>query len=159
MLIHHLGWVSSAAPTADVPQGQIDKCTPGLKSMGYLHTECHYHPIFPAGLGLQSKYHPYDPLWAQLSDLYGALGTPAAIAHTVVAGKNPSFVCPLLYVLTYFIRCNEVCDWPNALNCLLIPFWQLFEVKLDTKIDEPVSVTESLDERVCFTLSSMKIMD
>ena len=29
VLMHHLGWVSTIAPTADVPAGQIDKCTPG----------------------------------------------------------------------------------------------------------------------------------
>ena len=50
----------------------------------------------------------------------------------MVLGKNVSFVCPLLYALTYFIRCNE-----------------LFEVKLGTRIDEPVPVLPSLDERVC----------
>jgi hypothetical protein len=61
-----------------------------------------------AGLERQGKYHPYDPLWAQLTDLYGSVGTPAHIAHTLVLGKNTSLVCPLLYVLTYFIRCNEV---------------------------------------------------
>ena len=63
----------------------------------------------PAKLERQSKYHPYDALWAQLTDLHGSLGTPAHMAHTLVLGKNTSLVCPLLYVLTYFIRCNEVC--------------------------------------------------
>ncbi|CEP09566.1 hypothetical protein [Parasitella parasitica] len=50
----------------------------------------------------------YDPLWAQLSDLYGFVGTPSRITRTVVAGLKPSVVRRILYILSYFIRCNEV---------------------------------------------------
>ncbi len=72
---------------------------------------------YPAKLERQSKYHPYDALWAQLTDLHGSLGTPAHMAHTLVLGKNTSLVCPLLYVLTYFIRCNEVRMWGCLCRC------------------------------------------
>ncbi|KAI9365325.1 folliculin-interacting protein middle domain-containing protein [Pilaira anomala] len=50
----------------------------------------------------------YDPLWAQLSDLYGFIGTPSRITRTIVVGLRPSLVRRILYILTYFIRCNEV---------------------------------------------------
>lgn len=50
----------------------------------------------------------YDPLWAQLSDLYGYVGTPSRITRTIVVGLRPSVVRRILYILTYFIRCNEV---------------------------------------------------
>ncbi|KAF9085874.1 Folliculin-interacting protein 1, partial [Mortierella sp. GBA35] len=50
----------------------------------------------------------YDPLWAQLSDLYGNIGTSSRISRTIVVGSNGSFVRRLLFILSYFIRCNEV---------------------------------------------------
>ncbi|KAF9935404.1 Folliculin-interacting protein 1 [Linnemannia zychae] len=50
----------------------------------------------------------YDPLWAQLSDLYGNIGTSSRISRTIVVGSNGIFVRRLLYILSYFIRCNEV---------------------------------------------------
>ncbi|KAF9186982.1 Folliculin-interacting protein 1 [Haplosporangium sp. Z 767] len=50
----------------------------------------------------------YDPLWAQLSDIYGNIGTHSRISRTIVVGSNSSFVRRLLYILSYFIRCNEV---------------------------------------------------
>ncbi|KAF9434182.1 Folliculin-interacting protein 1, partial [Entomortierella beljakovae] len=50
----------------------------------------------------------YDPLWAQLSDLYGNIGTMSRISRTIVVGSNGNFVRRLLYILSYFIRCNEV---------------------------------------------------
>ncbi|KAI8604231.1 folliculin-interacting protein middle domain-containing protein, partial [Dissophora ornata] len=50
----------------------------------------------------------YDPLWAQLSDLYGNIGTSSRISRTIVVGLNGCFVRRLLFILSYFIRCNEV---------------------------------------------------
>ncbi|KAI8331613.1 folliculin-interacting protein middle domain-containing protein [Choanephora cucurbitarum] len=50
----------------------------------------------------------YDPLWAQLSDLYGFIGTPSRVTRTLVVGLRPSIVRRILYILSYFIRCNEV---------------------------------------------------
>ncbi|KAF9160237.1 Folliculin-interacting protein 1 [Mortierella sp. AD010] len=55
-----------------------------------------------------SRQGSYDPLWAQLSDLYGNIGTVSRISRTIVVGSNGSFVRRLLYILSYFIRCNEV---------------------------------------------------
>lgn len=66
--------------------------------------------ITPADQSLlrASPQGAYDPLWAQLSDLYGNIGTIARISRTIVVGSNTSFVRRLLFILSYFIRCNEV---------------------------------------------------
>ncbi|XP_054264166.1 folliculin-interacting protein 2 [Macrosteles quadrilineatus] len=82
VLTHHLGWVPTAMP--DIP----------------LNTE--------PSLTELSKNHPYNQLWAQLSDLQGALGYPPKIAKTVVLGKSEVLIQQLLSVLSYFIRCGHV---------------------------------------------------
>lgn len=89
MLSHHLGWVPTVVPTSETADEQLSKSTPG-------------------SLSTLSRFHPYDPLWAQLCDLYGAIGTPAALCRTVVVGRKAPLVERLLLVLTYFIRSNEV---------------------------------------------------
>ncbi len=55
-----------------------------------------------------SKYHPYNALWAQMGDLYGAIGSPPKISKTIVCGNETKFVEKVLNVLTYFIRCGEI---------------------------------------------------
>lgn len=57
-----------------------------------------------------SKSHPYNPLWAQLGELYGALGFPVKVAKTVVTSgaKKLELLNRILSSLTYFIRCSEV---------------------------------------------------
>ncbi|KAK3819812.1 MAG: folliculin-interacting protein middle domain-containing protein [Benniella sp.] len=54
--------------------------------------------ITPADQSLlrASPQGAYDPLWAQLSDLYGNIGTAARISRTIVVGSNGSFVRRLL---------------------------------------------------------------
>nr|CAD7258627.1 unnamed protein product [Timema shepardi] len=62
-------------------------------------------------LSSMSSSHPYNPLWAQLSDLCGTLGHPPKIARTIVTstkGKRTDVVNKILNSLTYFIRCGEV---------------------------------------------------
>ncbi|KAI8143576.1 folliculin-interacting protein middle domain-containing protein, partial [Fennellomyces sp. T-0311] len=54
------------------------------------------------------RHGNYDPLWAQLSDLYGFVASPGRIARTVVIGQKGGLVRRILYILTYLIRCNEV---------------------------------------------------
>lgn len=66
-------------------------------------------------LGQQAAAHPYDALWAQLSDLTGALGAPLCLAHTVVLGQRRALVARFLHVLSYFVRCNEVFEITLAL--------------------------------------------
>lgn len=49
-------------------------------------------------------------MWAQLSDLQGALGYPPKIAKTVVIGRSEILVQKLLSILSYFIRCGQVSE-------------------------------------------------
>ena len=62
----------------------------------------------PLQLSVLAESHPYNPLWAQLGDLYGAVATPLTISRTVVTGQSAAIVCRLLYILSYFIRCSEI---------------------------------------------------
>ncbi|XP_064612338.1 folliculin-interacting protein 2-like isoform X2 [Liolophura sinensis] len=90
VLTHHLAWVPTVTPAGGTPsKTYLDK-----HSAKWLDT--------------LAKSHPYNPLWAQLGDLYGAIGFPLRIARTVVVGKKADLVNKFLYVLSYFIRCSEV---------------------------------------------------
>ncbi|XP_070545161.1 folliculin-interacting protein 1-like [Ptychodera flava] len=90
VLMNHLAWVPTVTPSGVAPS--------------QLYLAKHSSNT----LDLLAKSHPYNPLWAQLGDLYGALGVPLKTAKTVVVGKNSEVVCRLLYILSYFIRCSEV---------------------------------------------------
>ncbi|XP_043269382.1 folliculin-interacting protein 2 isoform X2 [Venturia canescens] len=52
------------------------------------------------------KRYPCNPLWAQLGDLYGALGNPSKLVHTVIAGDSDKteLINGVLTCLSYFIR-------------------------------------------------------
>uniref|UniRef100_A0A1Y1MB06 UDENN FNIP1/2-type domain-containing protein n=1 Tax=Photinus pyralis TaxID=7054 RepID=A0A1Y1MB06_PHOPY len=80
VLTHHLGWVNTVLP-------------PSLKDTEKL-----------------SKLHnPCNPLWGQLTDLYGAIGHPTKVSHTIITGTNKSdLISKILNSLTYFIRCNDI---------------------------------------------------
>lgn len=92
VLTNHLAWV----PTV-MPNGQ-----PPIK----IFLEKHSSP----SVDMLAKTHPYNPLWAQLGDLYGAIGSPVRLSRTVVVGRRQELVQRLLYVLTYFIRCSELLE-------------------------------------------------
>lgn len=55
-----------------------------------------------------SKFHPYNVLWAQLGDLYGAIGNPSKLSKTIVCGTQSISINKVLNILTYFIRCGEI---------------------------------------------------
>ncbi|XP_077182986.1 folliculin-interacting protein 1 isoform X2 [Paroedura picta] len=90
ILTNHLAWV----PTV-MPNGQ-----PPIKIFLEKHSS--------QSVDMLAKTHPYNPLWAQLGDLYGAIGSPVRLSKTVVVGKRQDLVQRLLYFLTYFIRCSEL---------------------------------------------------
>lgn len=56
------------------------------------------------------SWYPCNPLWAQLGDLYGALGNPAKMAQTVVAGdsRKSDLINSVLSFLSYFIRSGAI---------------------------------------------------
>ncbi|XP_050964205.1 folliculin-interacting protein 2 isoform X1 [Labeo rohita] len=90
VLTHHLAWVPTVMPSSFPP----------------IKTACQK----PASqtVDLLAKSHPYNPLWAQLGDLYGALGSPVRMCRTVVVGRRRELVQRVLYVLSYFIRCSDL---------------------------------------------------
>ncbi|KAH8302564.1 hypothetical protein KR044_008281, partial [Drosophila immigrans] len=97
ILTNHLGWVatvsafnssrSSSGSTASAASAAIER---------------------RAKLQQVAQKHPYNALWAQLGDLYGAIGMPPKLARTIIYGTEKMWVEKLLNVLTYFIRCSEV---------------------------------------------------
>lgn len=88
ILTHHLGWVPTVSPfNSSSSTAAIEQRAKLLKV---------------------SQKHPYNALWAQMGDLFGAIGLPPKLARTVIYGTEKLSVERLLNVLTYFIRCGEV---------------------------------------------------
>ncbi|XP_045471501.1 folliculin-interacting protein 2 isoform X2 [Harmonia axyridis] len=79
VLTHHLGWVATCLPRENEDQIFLD-------------------------LDM-----PFNPLWGQLCDLYGAVGHPSKMAQTIVIGnKKKDIIAKIINCLTYFIRCSEL---------------------------------------------------
>lgn len=92
VLQQHLTWVSTVMPAGTAPcRAFLDK-----------HSS--------KTLDLLAQSHPYNPLWAQLGDLYGAVGFPLRVTKTVVIGKDSKMVEQIVNALSYFIRCTEVVE-------------------------------------------------
>ncbi|XP_055000832.1 folliculin-interacting protein 2 isoform X2 [Sorex araneus] len=90
VLTYHLAWVPTVMPVDHPP----------VKAFSEKRTSYSVNTL--------AKTHPYNPLWAQLGDLYGAIGSPVRLTRTVVVGKQKDLVQRILYVLTYFLRCSEL---------------------------------------------------
>ncbi|XP_076788666.1 folliculin-interacting protein 2 isoform X4 [Arvicanthis niloticus] len=90
VLTYHLAWVPTVMPVDHPP----------IKAFSEKRTS--------QSVNMLAKTHPYNPLWAQLGDLYGAIGSPVRLTRTVVIGKQKDLVQRILYVLTYFLRCSEL---------------------------------------------------
>ncbi|RUS91366.1 hypothetical protein EGW08_000883, partial [Elysia chlorotica] len=103
VLTQHLAWVATVTPAGGTPA----------------HTYQDKHTA--KWVDTLAKTHPYNPLWAQLGDLFGAIGVPRKISRTVVVGKKADIVKKFLYVLSYFIRCSEVHENtdPQCLNLIV----------------------------------------
>nr|XP_008110122.1 PREDICTED: folliculin-interacting protein 2 isoform X4 [Anolis carolinensis] len=92
VLTYHLAWVPTVMPVDHLPNRTFSEKR-ASQSVNFL-----------------AKSHPYNPLWAQLGDLYGAIGSPVRMTRTVIVGKRKDLVQRILYVLTYFLRCSELQD-------------------------------------------------
>ncbi|XP_036618666.1 folliculin-interacting protein 2 isoform X2 [Trichosurus vulpecula] len=90
VLTYHLAWVPTVMPVDHPP----------IKAFSEKRTS--------QSVNMLAKTHPYNPLWAQLGDLYGAIGSPVRLTRTVIIGKHKDLVQRILYVLTYFLRCSEL---------------------------------------------------
>ncbi|XP_022254414.1 folliculin-interacting protein 2-like isoform X2 [Limulus polyphemus] len=93
VLTHHLAWVPTVSP-------------PGVTTNHFDHRK---HTA--QWVDMLAKSHPYNPLWMQLGDLYGALGTPTKLSKTVITGKKADVILRFLYILSYFIRCSDICEY------------------------------------------------
>lgn len=93
ILTNHLGWVETVAPIINSLSKDDRRAT--LRNNQAKMTEI-------------SKFHPYNVLWAQLGDLYGANGNPSKLSKTIICGAHTVILKKLLSVLTYFIRCGDV---------------------------------------------------
>lgn len=111
ILTHHLGWVGTVAPLSlhtssnDLPT-TADQLPSSPASNAFLTASL--ARLERAKMSEISKFHPYNVLWAQMSDLYGAIGNPPKLSKTVVCGSQEPFVEKVLNVLTYFIRCGQI---------------------------------------------------
>lgn len=85
ILTNHLGWIETVC-------GDSNSTNQNVQSK--------YQRI--------SNYHPYNALWAQLSDICGAIGSPKKSTKTIVCGAQPVIINKILNTLTYFIRCSEI---------------------------------------------------
>ncbi|XP_068143272.1 LOW QUALITY PROTEIN: folliculin-interacting protein 1 [Drosophila tropicalis] len=94
ILTYHLGWVATVSAFNSSSSRRSAASSAAIERRAKL---------------LQvSQKHPYNALWAQLGDLYGAIGMPTKLARTIIYGTEKLWVEKLLNVLTYFIRCSEV---------------------------------------------------
>uniref|UniRef100_A0A182PPB3 UDENN FNIP1/2-type domain-containing protein n=1 Tax=Anopheles epiroticus TaxID=199890 RepID=A0A182PPB3_9DIPT len=97
VLTHHLGWVGTiAAMTAS------DDSSPNSKLDLIRREKIRMTEI--------TANHPYSVLWAQLGDLYGAVGYPTKLSKTIICGSSQlsNMLDKILNVLSYFIRCSEI---------------------------------------------------
>lgn len=93
ILKHHLSWVYTI-----LPSNERSKST--TTNSALRKQRAHWTSIL-------EKTNPYNPLWAQLGDLHGAVNHPLRLVRTVVIGKNKEIVERLLVLLSYFIRCGN----------------------------------------------------
>uniref|UniRef100_A0A182WI10 UDENN FNIP1/2-type domain-containing protein n=1 Tax=Anopheles minimus TaxID=112268 RepID=A0A182WI10_9DIPT len=97
VLTHHLGWVGTiAAMTA------TNDASPNSKLDLIRREKTRLNEI--------TANHPYSVLWAQLGDLYGAVGYPTKLSKTIICGSSQlsNMLDKILNVLSYFIRCSEI---------------------------------------------------
>ncbi|XP_066891549.1 folliculin-interacting protein 2 isoform X5 [Kogia breviceps] len=134
VLTYHLAWVPTVMPVDHPPiRAFAEKRTSQL-------------------VNTLAKTHPYNPLWAQLGDLYGAIGSPVRLTRTVVLGKQKDVVQRILYVLTYFLRCSELQESQLACGANCGPDGQALAGGSVTTALERGEVEES--EYVVVTVSS-----
>ena len=92
ILKYHLSWVYTVLP-ASFSQNNLNKSK--------------LRKNYANWTSILEKTNPYNPLWAQLSDLHGAINEPLRLVRTVIVGQNKELIEHILYLLSYFIRCGN----------------------------------------------------
>jgi hypothetical protein len=95
ILKHHLSWVYTV-----LPSNELGLTNPNSNVNLLRKQQANWTSIL-------EKTNPYNPLWAQLGDLHGAVNNPLKLVRTVIIGKNKELIERLLFVLSYFIRCSN----------------------------------------------------
>ncbi|XP_056628209.1 folliculin-interacting protein 2 isoform X2 [Triplophysa dalaica] len=126
VLMHHLAWVPTVMPSS-LPSIKPDCQKPASQTVDLL-----------------AKSHPYNSLWAQLCDLYGALGSPVRVCRTVVVGRKRELVQRVLSVLSYFIRCSDLQEHTQPPGQTDNPANPCFSQSIN-----PIPATERRDEDTC----------
>lgn len=87
VLTHHLSWVTSIADSDNLAPSH--KLRYAIKNL-----------------------RPYNPIWAQLNDLCGLLGSPLKSTKTIVTGSESkkNSMANIIQVITYFVRCYNVVE-------------------------------------------------
>jgi hypothetical protein len=98
ILKHHLSWVYTVLPSSE-ETATNDSTTANLRSK-LRKQRANWTSVL-------EKTNPYNPLWAQLSDLHGAVNQPLRLVRTVVVGRDRELVERVLFFLSYFIRCGN----------------------------------------------------
>jgi hypothetical protein len=105
ILKNHLSWVYSVLPLNEV---ENTKLQPQQQQQRSKATNVYTLRKERADwTRILERTNPYNPLWAQLSDLHGAVNSPMKLVRTVIIGKDKDIVEKLLFVLSYFIRCSN----------------------------------------------------
>ena len=99
ILKHHLSWVYTVLPSNEVLGEDLTNSAFDVKTK-LRKQRANWTSIL-------EKTNPYNPLWAQLSDLHGAVNQPLKLVRTVVVGQNREMVERVLFLLSYFIRCGN----------------------------------------------------
>lgn len=137
ILTNHLGWVATVAP--------IINSLPNNKDQEFT-----IHQSQEKMMEI-SKFHPYNVLWAQLSDLYGSIGCPSRLAKTIICGAKTLTINKVLNVLTYFVRCGEIqrVNSTKVLNNIEIE-------NIIARKSNPTNFPSYLDSNQCIPISNVQ---
>lgn len=118
ILKYHLSWVATVLPSNEfISNFKLHN----EKKSSNLRKNC------ADWTSILEKTNPYNPLWAQLGDLHGAIYHPFKLVRTVIVGNDKELIERLLGFLSYFIRCGnssyfdviqEKYDFENLASCL-----------------------------------------
>jgi len=108
VLKHNLSWLNTVVPSLE-NDSQSESSSLSSSSCTSPTTNASNHRLRKKRVNWTQhleRTNPYNPLWAQLGDLHGAIGDPLSLTRTVIIGENRELVTRILFVLSYFIRCS-----------------------------------------------------
>jgi len=109
ILKHHHSWVYTVLPSTHEFDTSISTSTSanGNNKSFKKNSQPTLRKQRAHWTSILEKTNPYNPLWAQLGDLHGAVNHPLRLVRCVVVGQNQAAVEKVLHLLSYFIRCGN----------------------------------------------------